>query len=136
MKREYGSNSRTIYENMCNSFGWDRTQMDCFAWGKSLCAVRADKERLRDVWFIYNPNYNLNLNDVSKNENKPIDTIIDNGEAIKETIPFSYETSHTQERIVFVKNANNKYEFLGIFSCDENARVRTWHRIATVYPIE
>lgn len=103
MNREYGTNSKMVYVNMCNSFGWDKTQIGCFSRGRSLCAVRADKERKRDVWFIYNPNYDVNFTNVRDNDNKPIDTILDDGEAIKEIIPFHYETDHTPERLVFAK---------------------------------
>ena len=44
MNREYGTNSKMIYINMCESFGWDKTQIGCFSRGRSLCAVRADRE--------------------------------------------------------------------------------------------
>lgn len=136
MNREYGTNSKTVYVNMCNSFGWDKTQIGCFSRGRSLCAVRADKERKRDIWFIYNPNFDVNFTNVRDNDNKPIDTILDNGEAIKEIIPFHYETDHTPERVVFAKNQNGKYTFLGIYKCnDEDTHTRIWHRYATEYPI-
>lgn len=136
MNREYGTNSKMIYINMCESFGWDKTQIGCFSRGRSLCAVRADRERIRDVWFIYNPKDDANLTNVRDNDNKPIDTILDNGETIREIIPIHYETEHTPEKLVFAKNQNGKYMFLGIYKCnDEGTHTRIWHRIATEYPL-
>lgn len=135
MNREYGTNSQNIFLNMCESFGWDKTQKDCFRWGNSLCAEYADTERKRDVWFISKPNYNLKLVHVQDNENKPIDTIIDDGDSIREQIPSSYCPNHNVERIVFARNANGKYVFMGIYHCDAGNYVRMWHRIATEYPL-
>ena len=45
----YGTNSRSIYKEFCNTLGWDRHKINQFGWQKPLYAENADTNRTSDV---------------------------------------------------------------------------------------
>lgn len=110
---DYGGNSRNIYERFCYELNWDKYQINNFGYQKPLYAKKADAERKRDIWFIFHSN--LNTNSIAEN-GKHLNII---NEA-KGFIAEYYEDSHIDtyplaERIVFAKEKDGGYKFLGVY---------------------
>lgn len=114
----YGTNSKSIYENFCNTLGWDKSKSECFGWQKPLFAKNADKERIRDVWFIFHANYNKEKFDSISNSSRPVLNYINKKEnyiieCLDEDL---WENFSGNERITFAKMETGQgYEFLGIY---------------------
>lgn len=134
----YGGNSRKIYEKLCDTLGWDKRKADQFGWQTRLYATNCDRERKRDVWFLFYANYDLK-NATPQNidcieDAHVINFILNNGDTILESIDESYGKSNEADRIVFVK-VNGIYEFLGVFTLTENtAGKRQYRRISKEFP--
>lgn len=114
----YGTNSKSIYREFCNTLGWDKSKAVCFGWQTPLYAIKADKERIRDIWFIFHANYDKKnfdsisrsgrpvLNYINKKENYIIECLDEN----------MWGKGSNRERITFAKMENSRgYEFLGIY---------------------
>jgi len=130
----YGGNSRKIYEKFCETLNWDKRKADQFGWQTPLYAKNADSDRMRDVWFIFHANYDLNkLDSVVENEHV-LNLIQDDGDTIMEAVADYIGSSNPADRIVFIKT-NNGYEFSGVYNIIENGTTRVYKRFSNNYPI-
>lgn len=130
--RVYGTNSRKIYENFCDTLKWDRDKANQFGrQGTPLYAENCDTDRKLAVWFISNPKY-FNTDIMDKNH---INIIKNNGEEIIEKVAPFIGISHDTGRITFVKTKYG-YEFFGVYKLVKNGTVRIYRRISEIYPIK
>ncbi len=131
----YGTSTKKIYEQFCESLGWDKSKVNQFGWQTPLYAMNADTDRTRDVWFICYPNY-----DVKKLENVAesgcaVNLIKDGGDTIVEVVDEKFGASNKADRITFAKNEKGKYIFLGVYTLVQNGTIRVHKRISDTYPI-
>ena len=149
--KECGTNSKKIYENYAEAFGWDRFQSSQFgAQGQPLYAREATPEGY-SVWCIAYSNLNAkrggqwanNFSD-DKEEN---DTIKELWEY--QTHDFLHDYSEMTTRVVFAKNQKGEYTFFGVYQCvscskerkavewsDTVGFVKTYRRISKCYPLK
>ena len=126
--RDYGTNSRGIYLDCCNSFGWSISKASEFGvMGAPLYASNCADNGKRDVWFICYLNKNIV-------ENGKTNEIYKNGDEIVETVDYKYGKANEAERITFVKKKGG-YEFLGVYRLIENGIIRKYERISKYYPL-
>lgn len=130
----YGTNSRNIYKEFCDTLGWDRNKINQFGWQTPLYAANADTYRTSDVWFIFYPNYDPQKLDAVVNDYHVVNLIQNNGEKIIEVVDDIIGKSNNANRITFVKTRNG-YEFFGVYKIIENGTTRVYKRISDFYPI-
>ncbi len=123
-----GTNSKKIYENYAEQFGWDTSQGSQFGkQGQPLYARSATSEGY-SVWCIAHSNLNGTKGGRWSNE------ISYDKKTIKEfwetrTYDYLHDFSDTTTRVVFVKNKKNEYEFLGVYervSLSEEQKTVEW----------
>ena len=131
----YGTNSKIIYEQFCKTLGWDINKSSTsFGWRKPLYAENADSDRIRDVWFIFYPNYDKDKLDTVVEDCHVVNLILNQGDTIIEVVDENIGSACTAERIVFVRT-NNGYEFFGVYKIIKNGTTRIYNRIHKNYPI-
>ena len=131
----YGTNSRTIYENFCNTLGWDETKVGEFGFRRPLYATNCDTDRTSDVWFIYYPNYDKNKLDSVVEDVHVVNLIQNNGNNIIEVVDERIGSSNNANRITFVKTKTG-YMFFGVYELIQNGTTRIYKRISDCYPIK
>lgn len=131
----YGTNSRSIYKEFCNTLGWDRHKINQFGWQTPLYAENADTNRTSDVWFIFYANYDPQKLDTVVNNYHVVNLIQNNGENIIEIVDDSIGRSNNANRITFVRTKNG-YEFFGVYKIIQNGSTRIYKRISDIYPIK
>ena len=129
----YGTNSKKIYEEFCNTLGWDKSKSECFGWQTPLFASNADKEHTKDVWFIFHANYNKENFDSISNSGRPVLNYINKKEnyiieCLDENL---WGESSNNERITFARMENGQgYEFLGTYKLkNQHDGVRVYVKI-------
>lgn len=130
----YGTNSRTIYENFCDSLGWDKNKADQFGWQTPLYATNADTNRINDVWFIFYANYDPEKLDSVVGNFHVVNLIQNNGDKIIEVVDDSIGRSNNANRITFIKT-HSGYEFFGVYELVQNGTKRIYKRISDSYPL-
>ncbi len=134
---DYGGNSKNIYERFCNELNWDKYQINNFGYQKPLYAKKADAERKRDIWFIFHSN--LNANSVAEN-GKHLNIIKETDGLIAEYYEDARrDTYPLAERIVFAKEKNGGYKFLGVYKAkNPNSREqgRIFIKISDTFPYD
>lgn len=142
-----GTNTRKIYEEFAEKFGWDKQQSNQFGkQGLPLYARNATPEGY-NVWFIGHNNWTVTKGGDWDNE------ILRGGELINEyweklDKSFSDFVDLKKCRVVFAKKKDGYYYFLGIYELAEkpditkrvehNGKdlwVRRYRRISENYPI-
>ena len=141
-----GTNSKKIYENFAEKFGWDKMQSNQFGKvGTPLYARKATKEGY-NVWFIGHSNWTGDKGGDWYNE------ILFGGEQINECwqkIDNRTDFIDMTHRVVFAKKKNGEYYFLGVYEVSEkpdatkqisyNGKylwVRRYKRISEIYPFK
>lgn len=143
--KECGTNSKYIYEKYAGMFGWDISQKRQFgAQGQPLYARDVTYEGY-SVWCIAHSNLNGTKGGHWRNK-----IFGDKIEEFWETRTHDYlhDFSEMTTRVVFAKNKNGKYEFLGVYECVSRSEeqkmvewagdygyVKTYHCISKCYPL-
>lgn len=131
--RIYGTNSRKIYEKCCDSLGWKRSNASYFGWQTPLYADNCDKDN-NGVWFIFYPNYSTDSLESVVEDAHVLNVILYGGDVIVEVLDKHFGGTHNANRITFVKTKSG-YEFLGVYSIEENGNERIYKRISKTYPV-
>ena len=132
-----GDNAQKIYQQCCQSFGWDSKKACKFSQQQRLCADDCDSQG-NAVWFItysnLTPNKRKMSNELFMNE------IQDNGRKILEQINHQFEREQREKwanRIVFARDESKMgmYVFLGVYQNTVNElKKREYDRISDHYP--
>lgn len=140
-----GTDSKKIYENYAEIFGWDISQSSQFGWQTPLYARNATHEGY-SVWCIAYSNLN------AKKSGNWMNLIF--GDTIEElwktrTYDYLHDFSDTTTRVVFAKNKKGQYEFFGVYKADplpKELKVVEWYntfgyvkkyrRISECYPMK
>ena len=100
-----------------------------------MYAKKADAEKKRDIWFIFHSN--LNTNSVAEN-GKHLNIIKEKEGFIAEYYEDSYrDTYPLAERIVFAKEKDGGYKFLGVYKAKDpysRKQGRIFERINDTFP--
>ena len=132
--RNYGGNSRKIYETFCETLGWDKSKADQFGWQTRLYASNCDTDRTRDVWFIFYANFDAHNLDNVVEDVHVVNYISADGEQIIEIVDENIGPSNPTDRITFVK-VDKLYVFYGVYKLVKNGTERIYKRISRKYPI-
>lgn len=135
--KQYGTNSKKIYLNCCNWFGWDKSQSFNFGGqGKLLYAKEGSPEKY-SPWFIAHSN--LTDTTAKKWRNK-----IEGNFIFEEwKSPTSEMNNDKTVRIVFAKKKDGWYYFYGVYRVrgvemkyidNSYTYIKTYERIAENYP--
>ena len=131
----YGYKAKAIYENLCESLGFNSDHKGKFGWGQHLYSANSTKEGY-GVWFIANSNWTKTKGGAWQN------TIAGNLNWIEEKwdkhpseIANCFDSEH---RIVFARDPHHAdgYIFLGIYepvSYNEETHVRRYERVSSNY---
>ena len=130
--RFYGSNSKTIYEEFCKTFGWDKNKSNQFGWQKPLYAENVDGKNL-DVWFICYPNFDKKHIHNYCESVCAVNVIQKKGEQIIEVVDDKFGNGSSNNRITFLRT-DDGYIFLGVFSPIINGTTRVYQKISDCYP--
>ncbi len=139
-----GTNTRKIYEDCAEKFGWDKWLSNQFGkQGLPLYARKATPEGF-NVWFIGHSNWTTTKGGSWTNK------ILKGGELINEYWDCIDNTADFYDmtyRVVFAKKKDGYYYFLGIYEVNEkpditktvehngkNAYVRRYRRVCENYP--
>lgn len=140
--KECGTNSRKVYQEYAERYGWDEWQANQFGKeGLPLYAPKATPEKY-SVWFIAHSNWTGDdagqwENEISRDWN----TIEEFWES-----HLSVRASDYFTRVTFAKNSMGQYIFLGVYKPDPEAKkiirngeirwIKTYHCISQCYPIK
>ena len=141
-----GTNSKKIYENYAEKFGWDKYQSNQFGKaGTPLFARKATPEGY-NVWCIAYSTSNNKKGGDFHNE------ILPGGEQINEywqKIDNKTDFLDMAHRVVFAKRLDGYYYFLGVYELSEKPEiakqilykgkyvwVRRYKRISEIYPFK
>lgn len=131
----YGTNSRKIYENFCDSLGWNKALSNQFGWQTPLYAPNCDANKENDVWFICYPNYDIDKLDCVVDDFHVVNLIRNEDDEIIEVVDEHIGKSNNANRITFVKTKYG-YKFLGVYKIVKNGTTRIYKRISNKYPID
>ena len=129
----YGTNSKTIYYELCKGLNFDKTKIGYFGFQKPLYAENCDTSRKNDIWFIAYPNYNISRVTNTDPGEKKINFILNDGDNIIVVVPKYIGYANEANVITFVKTLNG-YKFLGVYELIKNGTTRHYRRISKVYP--
>lgn len=131
--RVYGTRAQAIYDNCCLRLGWAAYERGNFGPQRKLYAIRADRERKRSVWFVAHSNFTDTMEEGEKWKNYIY------GDYILETYAKGETPSQTDkyDRITFAKNRKGEYEFLGVYTVEEQTfSQRKYKLISAEFPIK
>lgn len=128
----YGKAAREIYEKCCKEFGWDKTKSGAFDKQQHLFAADATPEN-ESVWFLSHSNLGKDdggswKNTVSKDLSKIEEKWLNDSP--------EFDDNCTENRIVFVKEKDDCYYFLGIYGFavkDNVQRIKTYTLLKNEY---
>ena len=127
----YGTKARKIYDECCDTLGFDKRLSGKFAAQKRLFAEKATVENY-SVWFLPNSNLTGTVANSQKWKNKVV------GNLIIETWNTMLEWSNNEAlRVTFIKRKDGYY-FAGVYalkSADPNTKTRIFERISQTYPL-
>lgn len=131
--KQYGTRAIDIYDECCNSLGFHSFERGKFGRQQELFAMNATKEGYC-VWFLAHSNWTATKN--GKWENEIFDSIKHIDE--KWDDPMIKRFGEDAEiRVVFAKQKNGMYVFLGVYKClfiDDDKRVKRYEIISDKYP--
>lgn len=128
----YGTVAQKIYDSCCAAFGWDKNKRGLFGRQQELYAEDATPEKY-SVWFLAHSNWTDTRN--GQWSNKIYHKIKHINERWDDITKPRFE-SDAEIRVVFAKNRDRKYVFLGIYKClsiDTATKTKIYELIADEY---
>lgn len=130
--QDCGAKAKTIYEMCCKRYGFKQEYSGKFGLRQGLYAADATPEGY-SVWFLAHSNWTGTENGKWKNTIKPLERIITEQWNHLDS-RFYYDNGI---RIVFAKNKNMRYVFLGIYKVkgsNISTRTKEYELMCTKYP--